>query len=230
MRWKFSAMVAMRSVSFTRNSEASRTIKPFFAGGAEHGQHGDFVDQRGGARFFEHAALNAGFADRDIADQFASGRSDIQDSDLRAHLGQKIEQRGTGGIQSHAVNGEAGLGNDQRGHQKKRGRRKIAGHAQLAALQASAGRLRVMESPLDIDVGAEFAQRQFGVIARAHRLMHGGAPFGEQPGKQHAALHLRAGHRQRVLDGMELAAVNGRVAETDSRVRRCALPFAPAAS
>ena len=70
-----------------------------------------------------------------VADELASRGSDIQDLDLRAHLGQKIEQRGARGIQSDAVNGEAGLGNNQRGHQKKRRRGKIARHAQLAAFE-----------------------------------------------------------------------------------------------
>src|SRR3984957_18670834 len=41
------------------------------------------------------------------------------------------------------------------------------------------------------------------MIARAQRLMHGGAAVSEQARQKNAALHLRAWHRERVLDGMQ---------------------------
>ena len=61
---------------------------------------------------------------------------------------------------------------------------------------------------LDREVGAELAQRDFGVVARAHRLGDGGLAFGEEAGEQHAGLHLRARHRQVVIDGPQLGAVD----------------------
>ena len=60
----------------------------------------------------------------------------------------------------------------------------------------------------DAEIGAEFAERDFGVIARRHRLADGGLALGEESGEQHARLHLRAGHGQRVIDGPEPGAVD----------------------
>ena len=49
------------------------------------------------------------------------------------------------------MNGEVRLGNDQRGHQKKGGRRKIPGHAQFATLKLRASRYGDGET-LHVDV------------------------------------------------------------------------------
>jgi hypothetical protein len=50
------------------------------------------------------------------------------------------------------------------------------------------------------------AQHALGVVAGRAPLDHGGRPVGEQPGQQQAGLHLRARHRQPVLDPAQLGA------------------------
>ncbi len=67
--------------------------------------------------------------------------------------------------------------------------------------------------PLDSDaptagteIGAELAERDFGVVAGTYRLDDHGFPFGEEAGEQDAGLDLRAGYGQFVLDGAERAA------------------------
>ena len=96
MRRKFVSMVAMRSVSLTRNSPASRTVKPLTLARSEHGQRGNFVDQRRGQRAFDDSSGDARGPDAQVADQFAAALLHVEHFDLRAHADQKIEQRGTG--------------------------------------------------------------------------------------------------------------------------------------
>ena len=51
------------------------------------------------------------------------------------------------------------------------------------------------------DLGAEFPQCEFCVVARYDALVHRGGTRREEPGQQHAAFYLRTRYRQRVLDG-----------------------------
>jgi hypothetical protein len=60
----------------------------------------------------------------------------------------------------------------------------------------------------DPDVDAEGAQREFAMIARTNRLLDDGLAVGEQSGKQHASLDLRARHLGLVVDRLQRAAMN----------------------
>ena len=94
------------------------------------------------------------------------------------------------------------------GHQEERGRRQVAGNAQFAGLKVRpAG--QGDGSALYFQVGAEFAQCQLGVIARAERLMHGGLAVSVKAGQQHAAFYLGACNRRCVVDRTELGTANG---------------------
>ena len=67
-----------------------------------------------------------------------------------------------------------------------------------------------MDRPLlDFDLRAELLERDFGVVARADRLADDGVALREQAGQQNAALDLRAGHGELVIDAMQRAAVDG---------------------
>ena len=92
----------------------------------------------------------------------------------------------------------------QRRHDGEGGRRRIARHDDVAALQLgpaddgdalAATALEVGHAHL----GAEMAQHALGVIARGFRFDHRGLARGVEAGQQDAALHLRRRDRQRVV-------------------------------
>ena len=57
--------------------------------------------------------------------------------------------------------------------------------------------------------GAKGAQSQFAVVARAHSLAHRRRSRRLQARQQDAALHLRAGNRRGVVDGVQRTAIDG---------------------
>ena len=63
-------------------------------------------------------------------------------------------------------------------------------------------------APLHAERRTELAQRDFGMVARARGFGDRAFAIGVQPREQHAGLHLRAGYRQRVIDGPQPAALN----------------------
>ena len=68
----------MRSVSLTRSSAASRTVRPPLARRAQNGQRGNLVDQRRGHRAFNHAARDFRSPHAQVADQLAAGLMDVE--------------------------------------------------------------------------------------------------------------------------------------------------------
>ena len=55
----------------------------------------------------------------------------------------------------------------------------------------------------DPEFRAELPQRNLGVIAGTHRFAHDRLARGEQPAEEHACFHLRARHRQRVIERVQ---------------------------
>ena len=96
--------------------------QPVVAGGPEHRQRRDFVDQRRGQRTFDHPASHRRGLHAKIANQLASHLVYFEDRDLRSHRNQKIEQRGARRIQADAVDHQARFLEQQRGDQKEAGR------------------------------------------------------------------------------------------------------------
>ena len=84
--------------------------------------------------------------------------------------------------------------------------------------------------PLHGNLRAEFAQRDFGVVARPHRFAHRRDALGEQPRQQHAGLHLRARHRQRVIDRAQRRPLDFERRELPVPRRDRSAHLAPAAS
>ena len=111
-----------------------------------------------------------------------------------------IENGGARRIEAHVVNHDIRFRKHQRRRQKKHSGRKIAGNSERAPLQARPS-MNADRAALAIDARAKFGEREFRVVARAHRLGHGRHALRKQSREQDRGLHLRAGHGQRVLDG-----------------------------
>src|ERR1700689_4238748 len=82
---------------------------------------------------------------------------------------QEIEDACASGIQSHVVQYQSRVRNDQRGGDKKNSAGKIAWNDQLASFELRT-RMNAHRFVQTFDRRSEFAQRQFGMIARAHRF------------------------------------------------------------
>jgi hypothetical protein len=97
------------------------------------------------------------------------------------------------------MNDKRRTGKNQRRGQKKSGGGKIAGHGEFAAFERGMA-FDANGAAFAHDLGAEFFERQFGVIARGNFFDHGSDAVGEQAGEQHGGFHLRAGYRQFVFN------------------------------
>jgi hypothetical protein len=167
-----------------------------FAAGAEHGQHGNFVDQGGGPFAFDRSAFQVGAAHEQVAHGLAVPHGDVEDFHLDAHGDEEVDERGAGRVQAHAVEDQVRAGHDRRGHQEEGRGAQVAGHGEFARLQPRAA--------VDADpAGAASRLRRrtraadFGVVARGRGFAHRGDALGVQAGEQDAALHLGAGHGHR---------------------------------
>ena len=111
----------------------------FFGGGAEHRQHRDLVDQRGGQRRPRSRRRAAPSARTTISPISSPLRlSSVGDADLRAHADQEIEQRRARGVQADAANRQLRAGHEQRRHDEERGGGEVGRHHQFAAGEARA--------------------------------------------------------------------------------------------
>ena len=81
--------------------------------------------------------------------------------------------------------------------------------------------------PVALERHARAGQHPLGVVAALLGLGDRGLPAGQHAGDQHARLDLGGGHRQRVVDPGQVAAVHGQrreapVARVDARAHACA--------
>src|SRR5215472_2758847 len=95
----------------------------------------------------------------------------------------------------------------QRRREEECCRRQIAWHRYVTARESWAARNADLAA-LHGDVGSEFAQCDFGVVARAHRLRHRCFALREEAREKHACLHLSARHRQVVVNGPQSRALD----------------------
>ena len=115
-----------------------------------------------------------------IADELAVVTFEIRHADARAHAHQEIEQRRARRIQSHAANAQMRARHQQRRHDKKRRRGKVRRHHQIARRQRGPARQRDLP-PFHAQVRAELAERDFRVVARAHRFGDRRLPSANSP-------------------------------------------------
>ena len=145
--------------------------------------------------------------DADVAGRFAMTLGEVLDADVGAHGNQKVEQRGTGGVQSDALDQDLGIRHDQSGNQEEGRRGEVAGHPKLLRFEMRPALNRDRPALL-VDLGPEFPQRDLGVVAGGDRFAHRGAAFGIQAGKEDASLDLCARDGQAVVHGRERAAAD----------------------
>jgi len=127
---------------------------------------------------------------------------------LRPHELQQLEQAGTRGIhpdirESHRPLGRQRCGDEKEGRRREIRRYRDGGGAQrLSALECD-------HRTLLSKVHTEGTQHALGVIPRGRRLRELSTSARGESGEKERGLHLRARHRQRVLDARELwGAVN----------------------
>jgi len=94
---------------------------------AEGGEHGKLVNHFGDLRAGNFAAFERRVGDRNVADELAITRSQIGDVNFRADGNQKIEHTAASGIESHVVQHERGVGQNERGGHEEDASGKIAG-------------------------------------------------------------------------------------------------------
>ena len=226
MRRRFSATVAMRSVSLMRSSRASRTVSPSSLAAPSTASTGISSISAAVASFSMMPPRTAECSTSISPDQLAVGALQLQDLARRAPIaGQQIEQRRAGGVQPHAADGQRRAGHEQRRHDEERRRGEVRRHAHFAPGQLRApverDRLRApRKSPRRTRASAISR-----VVARAHRLAHRSHALGEEPRQQHARLHLRARHRQRVIDRPQRRRPGSRAAGTARRAPRSRAPI-----
>jgi hypothetical protein len=99
-------------------------------------------------------------------------------------------------------------GDEDRRGDVERGRGRVAGDVDGLELELvlRADRHAVAVA---VDLHAGRGQHPLGVVPAGFRLHHGGAAGGQQAREQHARLHLRRGHRHRVLDALQRPAGDG---------------------
>ena len=229
MRRRLSTTVRMRSVSFTRNSEASLTVSPSPVAAPSTASTGISSMSAAVRPPAIVAAAQFGMLHQQIAHQLAVAAFQIEDANPSSHPHQKIEQRRARRVQPHPADGQRRPRRQQRGHNEKGRRRQVRRRHQFPPRQLRPPRHRDLPA-LHGDLRAEFPQRDFGVIARPRRLRNRCRALGKEARQQHARLHLRARHRQRVIDGPQSARPGSPAAETGPRAPRWSLPFPPAAA
>ena len=134
--------------------------------------------------------------------------STLRKLDLHAHAREHVQHHRARRIQQHRIHHQVRARKQRRRAQEKRNRRQISRHVSLHRVQLLSA---AHAHPVAVarHLGAEGPQRQLGVVAGAHRLNHRGLALGKQTGQQHAALHLRAGHRRLILHRLQLRAMDG---------------------
>ena len=175
--------------------------------GAGRGDSEDriFVDHGRRALGRHGDALQAAATHAQIGDRLAAHLARVLEHDVRTHFLQGRIKPGPQGIQAHVLDRHVAAGEDARGHDGEGGRRRIARHDDVAALQLGPAddgdALATTAFKIGhAHLGAEMAQHAFGMIARGLRFDHRGLARGVEAGQQDAALHLGRRDRQGVFD------------------------------
>jgi len=174
---------------------------------AEDGEDRDFVDEGGGPFAFDDASFELRTPDEKVSDGFAVAHGDVEDPDFDAHGDKEVDESGTGGIETDAMEDDAGAGDDGGSDEKEGSGGEIAGDGKFAGLEAGAA-VDGDETGAAFEGGAEFAEGDFSVVAGGGRFADGGDAVGEESSEEDAAFHLGAGDGHCILDGAESATGN----------------------
>ena len=190
----------------------------------ERGEHGKLVNHFGNLRARDGATRERGVAHRDITNQFTVLRSARETTCIGAPMEiRKSMTLARVGFTPTLWSISEDSGHDQRGGRSRNTPpERSPGTTSWRAGELWA-RMNAIGASRAFELGAEFAQGHFGVVARGDRFAHGGEAISEKSGEQNRGLHLGAGNGRGVVDGVEMAAANfdgGAVAFTRLDLRR----------
>ena len=204
---------ARRSLSLTRNSSSPRmTVRAFGKGGGD-GEDGIFVDHAGralGRHLDAVQRTRSAREDRPLPRRHC--RAGWRWSMSRAHFSQRLDQARCGaGLSITFSMRDVRTRHDQRGHQRKRRRGRIARHRDRRRLQL--GFAGDAKSPCAVGDRSTAICRAEGAAACARydrasaaRSIDGGAAGHIQRGQQQRRLHLRRRHLQSYAMGTAMRA------------------------
>ena len=203
-------MAASRSLSFTRSSSAPRTrVSPSAQAAAMKNTGNSSIasgtSASGTLMPCRRLLRTSMSATGSPLGGVARPRDGVVHPDVGAHLQQQLEQPGARRIDADVAQQQPVLGGQAAGHHEERRRGEVAGHADVRR-RAASGHPRWRPSrPLAATSTPNAREHPLGVVARGRRLGHARAAVGLQSREQHRRLHLRARHRQRVVDGAQRA-------------------------
>ena len=150
-----------------------------------------------------------------VGDRLAALLAPGQLDDVGAHRPQHVQQPSAARVHAHPPEHQLGTRHDAGGDDEERRRGEIRGHLDVARLQREAAEDRGLAR--DEGTGrTERRQHALAVVAGGMRLAHVRLAICVQARQQQRRLHLRAGHRQGVVDAAQ------RLAATDPQ-RRAAI-------
>src|SRR5262249_4963532 len=111
--------------------------QPLFGLRSQHGQYGQLIDQARDQFRWDLAACKLAGIHMQITNQFAIQDFEVNHSNLAAHGYEQIQKSRTSGIQSHVMEHEVRIWNDQSSGNEKRCGRNIAGYVEFLPLEPS---------------------------------------------------------------------------------------------
>ena len=127
---------------------------------------------------------------------------------MGAHLAQRLKKPGPERVHHHALDDDVGTRNDQRGDDRKRGRRGIGGDDDGRGTQfrpADEGDPPPFALGRDGDLGAEMREHLLGMVARGLRLDHGRRARRVEAGEKDGRFDLRRGDGSAIFDRRGIA-------------------------
>ena len=162
-----SPTVAMRSLSLTRSSAASRNSVTPSANAAATASTGISSITQGSPRPRRWCRA-AARSHPQLTHRLAELLAGVDDLDRRAHAHEHVDERDARRVERDVLDHELGAGRDRRGHDPERGRRRIARHVELERRRRAGGDAH---RPL-VDPGdrrAERGEHALGVVAARRR-------------------------------------------------------------
>ena len=159
-----SLTVAMRSLSLTRSSAASRISVTPSANAAATASTGISSITRGISAPSTVVPCSGAARDPELAHRLAELLAGVDDLDRRAHAPEHVDERDARRVQRHALEHELGTGRDRRRDDPERGRRRVARHVELERPRRAGGDAhRALVDPHDRR--AERGEHPLGVVA-----------------------------------------------------------------